>query len=73
MQETKRAAFQRLATRRTNAVLQKLRVLGHCANPYAYEYSDDDVRRMFAAVEQELKLTKAKFSKRRATAQFTLE
>ena len=61
----KRAAFLRLAEKRTNAVLEKIRVLAHCANPYAYEYSDDDIKRVFAAIDEELRLAKAKFQTRR--------
>ena len=61
MTETKRDAFKRLAERRTNSVLDRLRVLGNLSNPYAYEYSEDDVRAIFGAVEQELKTTRAKF------------
>lgn len=72
MSETRRETFQRLATRRTNTVLEKIRVLSHCANPYAYEYTDDDVRKMFAAIEQELKIAKAKFANHRRR-EFTLE
>jgi hypothetical protein len=62
MVETKRDTFLRLATRRTNSVLEKIRVLSNCANPYAYEYTDEDVRKMFGAIEQELKAAKAKFT-----------
>ena len=65
MAESKRDAFQRLAEARTNAVLERIRVLGNCANPYAYEYTDDDVRRIFGAIDRELKTTKAKFSSQR--------
>jgi len=59
--ETKAEAFQRLAEKRTNAALDRIRVIGNLSNPYAYEYSDDDVRLVFAALEQEIKVTKAKF------------
>lgn len=65
--ETKRDAFLRLATKRTNAVLEKVRVLSNCANPYAYEYSEEDVRKMFAAIERELKTAKAKFNNHQRT------
>ena len=41
--------------------MEKIRVLSNCANPYAYEYSEEDVRKMFAAIEQELKAARAKF------------
>ena len=59
--ESKREAFQRLAERRTNAAMDRIRVIGNLSNPYAYEYTEDDVRLIFAALDQELKATKAKF------------
>ena len=59
--ETKNETFRRLATKRTNAVLDKLRVLGHCANPWLYEYSEQDIKKIFKAIDDELKTIKAKF------------
>jgi hypothetical protein len=59
--ESKSEAFKRLATRRTNAVLERLRILGHCANPQLYEYSEEDVRKIFRAIEKELRIVKTKF------------
>lgn len=61
-QESKREAFVRLATKRTNGVIERIRVLSNCANPYAYEYTEEDVRKMFSAIEQELRTAKAKFA-----------
>lgn len=72
MAETKREAFLRLAERRTNAVLEKVRVLSNCANPYAYEYTEDDVRKIFTAIEGELRAARAKFQGSRPR-QFKLE
>jgi hypothetical protein len=65
--ESKRDAFKRLAERRTNAALERIRVIGNLSNPYAYDYTDEDVRLIFAALELELKATRQKFqsSKRR--------
>jgi len=60
--ESKREAFQRLATKRTNGVLERLRILEHCANPQLYDYSQDDVRKIFRAIESELRSVKARFS-----------
>jgi len=70
--ESKREVFERLAAKRTNAVIRRIRILSNCSNPYAYEYTDDDVRKIFSAIEQELRLAKAKFhsNKRR---DFTLK
>jgi hypothetical protein len=59
--ESKREAFQRLATKRTNGVLERLRILGHCANPQLYEYNEEDVKKIFRAVEKELRVVKMKF------------
>jgi hypothetical protein len=61
MAPEKRNAFVRLAERRTNGVLEKVRILGNLSNPYAYEYTDEDVRKMFGAIDQELRLTRLKF------------
>ena len=59
--ESKSDAFRRLATKRTNAVIEKIRILGHCANPWQYEYSEEDVRKIFRAIDSELRAVKAKF------------
>ena len=59
--ESKNEAFHRLATKRTNAVLERIRVLGHCANPQFYEYSEEEVKKIFRAIEKELKVVKTKF------------
>lgn len=72
MAETKREAFRRLAERRTNAVLERVRVLGNLSNPYAYEYSDEDLKAIFGAIDNELRLTKLKFQNQRKR-EFKLE
>jgi hypothetical protein len=59
--ETPEARFKRLATHRTNQVLDRLRVLGHCANRQNYVYSEEQVNKIFAAIEKRLKEVKAKF------------
>jgi hypothetical protein len=61
VKETKRDAFLRLAEKRTNAVLERIRVLSNCANPYAYEYGEEDVRKIFSAIDKELKAARTKF------------
>ena len=59
--ESKEEAFKRLASQRTNAVIYRLRILGHCANQQLYDYSDADVKRIFRAIERELRAVKTKF------------
>jgi hypothetical protein len=69
----KRAAFKRLAEKRTNAVLQRIRVLAHCSNRYVYEYSQTDVERIFGAIEEELEGARMRFSGKREVNRFSLE
>jgi uncharacterized protein YehS (DUF1456 family) len=59
--ETSKERFKRLATKRTNEVLRKLKVLGNCANRQAYEYSRDDVNKIFSVIHQKVKEIEAKF------------
>ncbi len=59
--ETKRDRFVRIAEARTNRILDNLRLLGNCSSKQNYEYTDEDVKKIFGALEKELKLTKNKF------------
>ncbi|RDU23238.1 hypothetical protein [Anaerosacchariphilus polymeriproducens] len=59
--ETKRDKFIRLAEARTNKIIGMIRLLGNCANTRIYEYNKEDVRKIFAAIEEELKAAKAKY------------
>ena len=64
MEETrsdKRDRFIRLAERRTNTVIKRIRILSNCSNANAYEYGDEDVDEIFGAIEEELKRARAKF------------
>ena len=65
MTEGKREAFERLAEKRTNAVLEKIRVLSNCSNPYAYSYEEEDIRKIFGAIDRELKIARARFQNHR--------
>jgi len=60
--ETKDVTFKRLATKRTNRVLKGLQLLGNLANKRNYSYTEEDFKSMFSAIEEEYRLTKAKFT-----------
>ncbi len=60
-QDEKRERFKRLGTQRTNAVLQKIKVLSNCANRSAYEYTEDEVNKIFSEVDRRVKEAKSKF------------
>lgn len=69
---SKRERFKRLGVYRTNEVLKKLRVLGNCANRSAYEYSEDEVNKIFSEIERNVKETKSKFHYPKGHKKFTL-
>ena len=53
--------FRRVAERRVNNALNAIRLLGQCSNRRIYEYTDDDVRRMFREIDHELRSAKQSF------------
>lgn len=59
----KRDKFLRLAEKRTRVVLKKLQVLGNCSNTGSYEYTSDDVERIFGAIEDQVARIRARFDK----------
>ena len=59
--ETKKERFKRLASLRTNEVLNRIKILGNCANRQMYEYSKDDVDKIFDEISRKLREIKAKF------------
>lgn len=62
MRETKRERFIRLAEARTNKILDMLKLLGNCSNKSNYDYSEDDIKKIFSAIDKETKNAKAKFN-----------
>ncbi len=61
--ETKREKFVRLAEARTNKIIDMLQLLGNCSNSSTYEYTQQDVDKIFAAIEAEVRVAKKKFAK----------
>ncbi|HEX5170449.1 MAG TPA: hypothetical protein VFW11_14830 [Cyclobacteriaceae bacterium] len=57
----RRERFENVAARRTQKILDLLDILGNCSNKSNYEYTDEDVRKMFSAIESKIKNTKASF------------
>ena len=59
--ENKNEKFRRLAENRTNAIIQKLQLLGNLSNKAIYDYSDEEVKKMFAAIDASLNEVKEKY------------
>ncbi len=60
--ENKSIKFKRLATNRVNIAVNTLRLIGNLSNTNNYSFEDGDVNTIFNAIDDELKLTKARFS-----------
>ena len=60
-QEQNRERFRRLGTQRTNSVLKRLKVLGNCSNRSAYDYTEEEINKIFSEIERRVRETKAKF------------
>ncbi len=60
--ETPQQRFNRIAESRTNAVLEKLRLLGNCASRQNYNYTEKDVEQIFSAINRQLKEVKTRFN-----------
>jgi len=61
MKETRSERFKRIAAKRTNDILEKIRILGNCSNKSSYEYTEEEVNKIFSEIEKYLKLTRARF------------
>ena len=59
--ENKRERFVRIAEARTNKIIDMLRLLGNCSNKSNYDYSDEDVKQIFAAIDREVKAARNAF------------
>lgn len=59
--ETAEERFRRLATKRTNEVLDRLRRLGNLSNRTNYRYSEEDVEKIFTAIYEAVEDIEARF------------
>ena len=60
--ETPEERFRRIAEVRTNAVLNRLRILGNLSNRQMYGYSEEDIDKIFSAINKQMKEVRAKFN-----------
>ena len=57
----RRERFTKIAERRVNKVLDGLDSLGKCSNRNNYEYSEEEVRKIFREIERKVKEIKLQF------------
>lgn len=60
--KTKEQRFEEVATKRVNNILSSLQSLQKCSNKNNYSYTPAQVKKMIAALQNELNNTKEAFS-----------
>lgn len=74
MNNTKAERFVRVAEARTNKVIDMIRLLGNLSNTNVYEFKEEDIEKIFNAIEEEISSARALFDgPERAKKKFTLE
>jgi hypothetical protein len=58
----KRAKFVQLANQRVNRAIDQIRLVGNLANRNAYDYTDEDYRKIMKALQKSLDRAKARFN-----------
>lgn len=59
--ETKKEKFQRLAEARTNRIIEQLDILGNLSNTSNYEYTKEEVQKIFQSIEKAVRRVKRQF------------
>jgi hypothetical protein len=57
----KRSKFVELAEARVNRAIKDIQLIGNLSNRSAYSFTDEDVRKVFRAIQKELDAAKARF------------
>jgi len=70
--EGREERFKRIASRRVQETLGKLRLLGNCSDRANYSYSDEQIKKIFSTIDNELKRIKALYNKSKSRDRFEL-
>jgi hypothetical protein len=58
----KRKKFIELAQNRVNRAIRDIRLIGNLANKSAYDYTDEDTKKIFRAIQKEIETAKGRFT-----------
>jgi hypothetical protein len=71
--EARRDRFKRIAEKRTNRILNDLRLLGNTGNKTLYAYDQADIDKIFSIIDTKLTETRSKFKTSKKEKPFTLD
>lgn len=72
MENLRKNNFKRIAVSRTNIVLRRLKILGNCSNRSHYDYTEEEINKIFSEIEKRVKETKARFTFPNKNKEFNL-
>jgi hypothetical protein len=72
-EQARRDRFKRIAEKRTNRLLNEIRLLGNTGNKTLYQYDQGDVDKIFATIEKKLGEVRTKFKTSKKDKPFTLD
>lgn len=61
MRDSDRQKFVRLANKRVNSAIKQIRLVSNLSNKSNYDYTDQDVEKIFTALQRELRTARKKF------------
>jgi len=70
--ESKNLRFKRVGAARTNEVMERLRILGNCSNRGVYEYSEEEIGKIFTEIEKAVREAKSRFYYTKGRRKFKL-
>jgi len=66
-EKDKRSNFVRIAENRVSRAISSIRLIGNLSNTSNYSYTSADVRTIISALQEEINVLKAQFTKRNST------
>lgn len=71
--EARRERFKRIAEKRTNRIINDIRLLGNTGNKTLYNYEQVDIDKIFSIIEMKLTQTRSKFKTSKKEKPFSLD
>ena len=68
----KRQRFEKVASKRVSNIIHYLDLLSNCSNTYNYEYSKEDVDKIYRAINKKVNSSKSLFLNKLNSSKFTL-
>jgi len=66
----KKAKFRELAEKRVSNALKQIQLIGNLANTRAYEYEEEEVKKIFKSLKEEIGLAESKFKSKGRNNEF---